>query len=128
MPKDSKRIRHSKEYIWGLLFSIIYSRKAIIPFEIVCLIGDEGVRALGDALRVNTTLTTLEINPLFSSFPLLQKSCFNFFVFNMIGDEGALALADALSKRKPKLSVLRLECLFFISWLKHLKHVFNLFR
>ena len=57
-------------------------------------IGDEGGVALSEALKINTTLTTLDLRDVRSSPPTDPLWCLS--ADNWIRDEGGVALSDAL--------------------------------
>ena len=79
-------------------------------------IGDEGARALGDALKTNTTLTQLELNSeqqdhkeTLKESKSKHNGMWSGWAANVIGDEGARALGDAL-KTNTTLTQLWLSC------------------
>src|SRR5215475_4840976 len=87
-------------------------------------IGDEGGKALAEALKVNSTLTQLNLSCM-SSFCGWIYVCILWFdladnlwiIDNSIGDEGGKALAEAL-KVNSTLTQLNLECMSsFCGWI-----------
>ena len=76
-------------------------------------IGVGGARALGDALKTNTTLTQLDLNSEQQDHKEAQRGKYNGtwcdWADNEIGDEGACGLGDAL-KTNTTMTELDLRC------------------
>jgi len=79
-------------------------------------IGDDGARALAEALKANSTLTTLDLNRACCLIPpSVVVICYIRMIYgcldNSIGDNGARALAEAL-KANSTLTNLDLSCAY----------------
>ena len=89
-------------------------------------IGDNGTKAIGDALKVNASLTELELKHLCTT--RCQSSQHTFFnVRNGIGEEGAKTIARGLEQNK-SLKVLNCQSTltFLLLPVKQLYQIINL--
>ena len=71
-----------------------------IPLLAMNQIGDEGAKAIGESLKVNTSLTELYLH--FTRNKQMRSSYFfdNFIIHNKIEDEGGKAIGEALKTNK----------------------------
>ena len=89
----------------------------MINYTALNSIGDKGAKALGEVLKLNNTLTLLDIS---SIIQLNWRYCeqidwWLIYIGNKIGNEGAKALGEVL-KHNNSLSQLNLESMELLIW------------